>query len=78
MNGATVLPGSVIWTEPNVAWRILAIGDFDGDGKDDIIWRNSSTGQIFQMLMNGTAVKSSGMIYSEPNLAWKIVAGGAK
>ena len=26
-------------------WRNTATGDFNGDGKDDLLWRNQSTGQ---------------------------------
>jgi hypothetical protein len=38
--------------------------DFDGDGKDDIMWRNNSTGQNVIWLMNGTAPKSGSFINS--------------
>ena len=27
-----------------VAWKVEATGDYNGDGKADIMWRNSSTG----------------------------------
>ena len=30
----------------NQAWQVAGIGDFLGDGKSDILWRNSSTGQV--------------------------------
>ena len=33
---------------------------FDGDGKSDILWQNSSTGQVYIWLMNGTSIKSAG------------------
>jgi hypothetical protein len=25
-------------------WRVVAVGDYDGDHRDDIFWRNFSTG----------------------------------
>ena len=28
----------------NQAWTIAGVGDFDGDGKDDLFWRNWHTG----------------------------------
>ena len=36
----------------------MGIGDFDGDGKADILWQNSTTGQLYIWLMNGTTVAS--------------------
>src|SRR5205814_398416 len=35
------------------AWQVKGIGDFDGDGKADILWRNLSTGENYIYLMNG-------------------------
>ena len=26
-------------------WQVAGTGDFDGDGKSDIFWRNTSTGE---------------------------------
>src|SRR5205085_6012637 len=35
-------------------------GDFDGDGKPDIVWRNSMTGANAIWLMNGTTFNNNG------------------
>jgi hypothetical protein len=68
--------GAVFYTEPNAAWRIVGTPDFNGDGKADILWQNSSTGQLYGMLMNGASITSASLFYTEPNTAWKIVATG--
>jgi hypothetical protein len=68
--------GTVVHTEPNPAWNIVATPDLDGDGMADILWWNSSTGMVYAMVMNGGAITTQGVVYVEPNTAWRIVATG--
>ena len=35
-----------------ISWTVVAVGDYNGDGRDDILWRNSN-GQLSDWL--GTA-----------------------
>ena len=35
------------------------MGDFNGDGKSDILWRQSSTGSVSLWLMNGGVIQSN-------------------
>ncbi|MGZ5494173.1 MAG: FG-GAP repeat domain-containing protein, partial [Thermoanaerobaculia bacterium] len=39
----------------DTTWTIASFGDYDGDGKTDLFWRNTSTGYNSMWLMNGTA-----------------------
>jgi hypothetical protein len=50
--------------------------DFNGDGKADILWRNTSTGDVAGWLMNGVTVKQGAGIYAGVPLAWQIVGVG--
>src|SRR5436853_3054393 len=36
--------------------------DFDGDGKDDILWRNPARGKNYIYFMNGTAVRTESFL----------------
>jgi hypothetical protein len=57
MNGTAVLAGEgAIRAMPSVNWNVAAVGDFNGDGKADILWRNTVTGDNYLYPMNGTAV----------------------
>jgi hypothetical protein len=38
---------------PNV-WQVAGTGDFNGDGRDDILWRNTTTGTITDFVANET------------------------
>ncbi|MEM7553496.1 MAG: FG-GAP-like repeat-containing protein [Cyanobacteria bacterium P01_A01_bin.84] len=37
-------------------WKVIAVDDFDADGKDDIVWRNEDSGEIGLWRMDGTNV----------------------
>jgi hypothetical protein len=68
-----VTGGDVIYTEPNLDWKIVAFGDYDGDGKSDIVWRNGSDGRVFVMLMRGHAIGPSSVVYTEPDPDWHLL-----
>jgi hypothetical protein len=76
MMGFTVGPSAVIYTEPDLNWKIVATGDLNGDGRADLVWQNGVTGGVFVMLMNGAAILGGQVVYTEPDTTWKIVAAG--
>jgi hypothetical protein len=47
-------------TGPGAGWNITSSGDFNGDGKSDILWSNTTTGQTEVFLMNGGTVATTG------------------
>jgi hypothetical protein len=34
-------------------WQVVDTPDFDGDGKSDLLWRNTNSGQFMGTLMDG-------------------------
>src|SRR5438876_1386765 len=77
MDGTTIKPTEgFIWTVADQSWQVAGIGDFDGDGKDDILWRNSATGENYIYLMNGTAILTEGYLRQGADLNWKLVGVG--
>jgi hypothetical protein len=70
MDGATIastgFPASV-----SLAWEIRQVGDLNGDGKADLVWRNNSSGTVAVWLMNGATIASTGFPGST-SLNWQI------
>ena len=72
MNGLTVKDSGVVgWTPPSNAWKVAGVGDFDGDGKSDILLQNGADGMCFVWEMNGLSVKDNGVVgWTPPTADW--------
>ncbi|WP_460760993.1 FG-GAP repeat domain-containing protein [Lysobacter fragariae] len=57
---------------PNLQWQVAGIGDFDGDGGADVLWRNLVTGA--NAIWKSALASSQQGISSVANLDW-VVAG---
>jgi hypothetical protein len=58
-------------------WDIAGVHDFNGDGKPDLLWRNSAAGLASVWLMNGTTMFSYHVLSpSIPDLTWKMPGVG--
>jgi len=42
-----------------IDWMVVRTGDFNGDGRDDILWRNATTGTVVDWLSNGDGTFAS-------------------
>jgi Cadherin-like/Beta-propeller repeat/Bacterial Ig domain/FG-GAP-like repeat len=74
LDGFNLLPGnSSLLTGVNAEWKIVGSGDFDGDLKADIIWRNSRTGENAIWLMNGLSEGQQDFITRVEDTNWKII-----
>lgn len=51
-------------------------GDYNADGRADMVWQSSNTGDAFGILLNGFQITEQGFFYREPNTAWRIVQNG--
>ena len=60
---------------PDTNWKIVAVGDYNADGHNDIVWRHATTGENVVWLMEG--VKRLAAVATSPSAvsdaAWRIV-----
>jgi hypothetical protein len=70
--------GTFLVNDPSIpsgaGWTVVGTSDLSGDGKADLLWQNTQTGQVILFIMDG-----ANKIAEQPitaNLAWKIVATG--
>jgi hypothetical protein len=81
MDGARYVTGAIVLADPcwwpgsggkydpdaDIGWRIGNSGDFDGDGKDDIVWGNVCTGETAIWLMDGLTMKAGAIVVADPS-----------
>lgn len=60
----------------NQSWQIQGVGDLDGDGSADILWRHLPSGQTSAWLMDGLIRRSSGALSFSPDKIWQLDAIG--
>src|SRR5439155_15821027 len=53
-----------------------ARADFAADGRSDVLWRNSGTGENYLYFMNGTTVVAEGFVRQVADPSWKIAGVG--
>jgi hypothetical protein len=70
--------GGVIANNPfGAGWSIVTTGDFNGDGKSDLVWQNQSIGLVEIQFLNGNTAIGGGAIPNSPfDASWKVVGAG--
>jgi hypothetical protein len=69
--GGTVTT-SILPDVRDLSWRIEGAGDYTGDGRTDILWRNYSDNQNLIWQMNGVTRTLSINLASAPDTIWEI------
>jgi uncharacterized repeat protein (TIGR01451 family) len=80
MNGVNLVSGTFTLpaTLTDVRWKMAGVGDFNRDGKVDILWHHSTVGQIVLWYMDNSVLLSG--TFATPNglsdIGWQVVAVG--
>ena len=72
-NGSAVTEKRFLPPVTDLNWQIVTTGDFNGDAKVDLVWRNSSTGANSIWLMNGSDVIDTVTLPAVADKNWKIL-----
>jgi hypothetical protein len=78
LNGITPVGGGVIANSPFAAgWSVVATGDFNGDGKRDLVLQRTADGLVEMQFLNGTTAIGGGAIANSPfGPEWSVVGAG--
>jgi aromatic ring-cleaving dioxygenase len=76
MNGTTLIRfGAITPDNPGSPdWQVVAIADFNGDGKVDVLFQRQSTGQLVCWFMDGTSLMRYVLLSDPGSPAWKVAA----
>jgi len=76
MNGASVVTSRFLTpSQVGLDWKLRGSGDFNNDGKPDLVWQNTTTGDVLFYMMDGTLAFSMGYFNpSKVDPIWQIAA----
>lgn len=53
-------------------WRVEAMGDVDGDGRADLVWRHASRGELRAWFMDGASRRATRVLHAGVPLEWEV------
>jgi hypothetical protein len=74
MNGETMVSGGFLNPQAvDPVWLVRGVGDFNGDGRPDVIWQNGVNGQLFVSMMNGLdVIENIGLTPGTTSPDWRL------
>jgi serralysin len=72
-DGTSLMGGGAVGPNPGADWHVQGTGQFNGDGRSDILWQNDN-GQAAVWLMDGTTLLSGMFVGPNPGADWDLIA----
>jgi hypothetical protein len=73
VNGGTVLEFTNYGVMNAAAgWKVKGYGDFNADGRSDVLWHNTKTGEVSAWLLDGSTVRAATDYGSMDPALWKL------
>jgi hypothetical protein len=76
VNNATITGGDNVIPSPQAGWKVVGIGDFNGDGKSDLVFQSTTTNQVAIWFMNGPYYQGGVLMPYTPPVGWLVVGVG--
>ena len=74
LNGLNIAAARVLAMVP-LEWQLIGVSDINGDGQADLVWRNTTTGDVALWLLNGLNIAAARVLATVP-LEWQLVGDG--
>jgi FG-GAP-like repeat len=71
-SGGAVISSGLLPNQTDPNWQLQAAGDFSGDGKADVVWRNLATGAVLLWYVSGATVYNSVALPMTSDQTWQI------
>ena len=70
----TIASSQTINAAPDSSWSIVEVGDFNGNGRSDLLWRQNATGLLVVWQMNGATIGVNQDLPATPDGSWQTEA----
>ncbi|MBI1981447.1 MAG: VCBS repeat-containing protein [Methylocystis sp.] len=74
--GTAIASSAFVVNLPPAAWSVAGVGDFNGDARSDILWRNSSGDTVVSLTSASGAAIASSTFLTRLGAPWSVAALG--